>query len=101
MEQVAPGQAGGGHATMGLLFPLTSISSRQDPGVCAGMSPADLPDGRAEGGEGPSPERGWGEGARAWMHAELGGLGPRGGLTLPPPRSGQTEPGSPARWAGL
>lgn len=71
---VALARAGAGPTpTMGLLFPLTSISSRQDPGVWRRMSPlADLLMGARER---PSQGRGvQGESARELPDAcELGG----------------------------
>lgn len=79
MEQGRPlARLGGGHATMGLLFPLTSVSSRQDPGVWGRMSPCRPPDGRAGGA---LPTRGGWAKACGVLNAEPGGQAPRGRLT--------------------
>lgn len=79
MEQGRPlARLGGGHATMGLLFPLTSVSSRQDPRVWGRMSPCRPPDGRAGGA---LPTRGGWAKACGVLNAEPGGQAPRGRLT--------------------
>lgn len=76
---VAPGLSRGGHATMGLLFPLTSISSRQDP-VCGCLLA-----GLLMGAGGAPPGRGV-SGAGVPDACGAGWLGPPWpGLTLPHP----------------